>query len=95
MPIRKASDRALMLQIPNPEFEGQTKTRLGNPEVRKLVDTNVAAVGLAHVGTKSFQPLHRMGHGACLGTCGQRWLSLPCPSAVRAPPSSCDELATV
>ena len=32
------------LQIPNPEFEGQTKTRLGNPEVRKLVDNMVSAV---------------------------------------------------
>ena len=38
-----------MLQIPNPEFEGQTKTRLGNPEVRKLVDTNVAAVSTSPV----------------------------------------------
>lgn len=25
-------------QVPNPEFEGQTKTRLGNPEVRKIVE---------------------------------------------------------
>ena len=27
----------------NPEFEGQTKTRLGNPEVRKVVDASTAA----------------------------------------------------
>lgn len=29
--------------MPNPEFEGQTKTRLGNPEVRKVVEGVVAA----------------------------------------------------
>ena len=33
-----------MAQVPNPEFEGQTKTRLGNPEVRKIVDGIVASV---------------------------------------------------
>ncbi|KAJ7558847.1 hypothetical protein O6H91_04G058500 [Diphasiastrum complanatum] len=27
--------------VPNPEFEGQTKTRLGNPEVRKIVEQAV------------------------------------------------------
>ncbi|KAI5064340.1 hypothetical protein GOP47_0021010 [Adiantum capillus-veneris] len=26
------------VKVPNPEFEGQTKTRLGNPEVRKMVE---------------------------------------------------------
>ena len=26
--------------MPDPEFEGQTKTRLGNPEVRKIVETS-------------------------------------------------------
>ena len=31
-------------QVPEPEFEGQTKTRLGNPEVRKIVDACVARV---------------------------------------------------
>jgi DNA gyrase subunit B len=29
------------VQVPNPEFEGQTKTRLGNPEVRRLVESVV------------------------------------------------------
>ncbi|KAH7373687.1 hypothetical protein KP509_17G068700 [Ceratopteris richardii] len=29
------------VKVPNPEFEGQTKTRLGNPEVRKLVEQTV------------------------------------------------------
>lgn len=32
------------VQVPEPEFEGQTKTRLGNPEVRKIVDACVAKV---------------------------------------------------
>jgi hypothetical protein len=31
-------------QVPSPEFEGQTKTRLGNPEVRRIVDTLVTRV---------------------------------------------------
>ena len=28
--------------MPEPEFEGQTKTRLGNPEVRQIVDVVVS-----------------------------------------------------
>ena len=35
---------ACLLQVPEPEFEGQTKTRLGNPEVRKIVENIVAQV---------------------------------------------------
>ncbi len=31
----------LLPQVPNPEFEGQTKTRLGNPEVRRILDAAV------------------------------------------------------
>lgn len=31
-------------QVPDPEFEGQTKTRLGNPEVRKVVEGIVSQV---------------------------------------------------
>jgi DNA gyrase subunit B len=27
------------IKVPEPEFEGQTKTRLGNPEIRQLVDS--------------------------------------------------------
>jgi DNA gyrase subunit B len=30
------------VKVPNPEFEGQTKTRLGNPEVRRIVDDIVS-----------------------------------------------------
>lgn len=32
------------MQVPEPEFEGQTKTRLGNPEVRKIVEGIVSQV---------------------------------------------------
>lgn len=35
------------LQVPDPEFEGQTKTRLGNPEVRKIVEGIVSQVSLS------------------------------------------------
>ena len=38
--------------MPDPEFEGQTKTRLGNPEVRKVVEGIVSQVG----GTQSRRP---------------------------------------
>jgi DNA gyrase subunit B len=30
------------VKVPEPEFEGQTKNRLGNPEVRGIVDAIVA-----------------------------------------------------
>ena len=69
------------LQIPNPEFEGQTKTRLGNPEVRKLVDNNVAAVCpelwlieiRAHGNTAAELPQPRASHALVPCPC-------PCPA---------------
>lgn len=36
--IREGLTCIISVKVPNPEFEGQTKTRLGNPEVRKVVD---------------------------------------------------------
>ncbi|GAB2267130.1 hypothetical protein Dimus_002115 [Dionaea muscipula] len=36
--VREGLTCIVSVKVPNPEFEGQTKTRLGNPEVRKLVD---------------------------------------------------------
>ena len=40
--VREGLGAIVAVRVPNPEFEGQTKTRLGNPEVRKLVDSVVA-----------------------------------------------------
>jgi len=40
--IREGLSGIVSVKVPNPEFEGQTKTRLGNPEVRKIVDSAVA-----------------------------------------------------
>jgi len=40
--VREGLSCIVAVKVPNPEFEGQTKTRLGNPEVRKAVDTVVA-----------------------------------------------------
>jgi len=40
---REGLKGVVSVKVPEPEFEGQTKTRLGNPEVRKLVDGAVSA----------------------------------------------------
>ena len=34
----------ISVKVPEPEFEGQTKTRLGNPEVRKILDSVLTKV---------------------------------------------------
>ncbi|KDO44919.1 hypothetical protein CISIN_1g005028mg [Citrus sinensis] len=39
--VREGLTCIISVRVPNPEFEGQTKTRLGNPEVRKVVDQSV------------------------------------------------------
>ncbi|OMO72902.1 DNA topoisomerase, type IIA, subunit B, partial [Corchorus capsularis] len=39
--VREGMTCIISVKVPNPEFEGQTKTRLGNPEVRKVVDQSV------------------------------------------------------
>ncbi|KAK8963545.1 hypothetical protein KSP40_PGU002585 [Platanthera guangdongensis] len=36
--VREGLTCIISVKVPNPEFEGQTKTRLGNPEVRKVVE---------------------------------------------------------
>lgn len=39
--VREGLTCVISVKVPNPEFEGQTKTRLGNPEVRRVVDQAV------------------------------------------------------
>ncbi|CAL5420615.1 unnamed protein product [Camellia sinensis] len=39
--VREGLTCVISVKVANPEFEGQTKTRLGNPEVRKVVDQSV------------------------------------------------------
>lgn len=42
--IREGLSAIISVKVPEPEFEGQTKTRLGNPEVRKILDSVIAKV---------------------------------------------------
>ncbi|MCS7207605.1 MAG: DNA topoisomerase (ATP-hydrolyzing) subunit B [Dehalococcoidia bacterium] len=39
--VREGLTAVLAVRLPNPQFEGQTKTKLGNPEVKGIVDSVV------------------------------------------------------
>lgn len=39
--IREGLTAVVSVKVPEPEFEGQTKNRLGNPEARGIVDSIV------------------------------------------------------
>ena len=69
--IREGLAAVLAVRVPSPEFEGQTKTRLGNPEVRKLVDGVVAAVR-ARPASHSLLALASKSNSTCL------WSSILC-----------------
>ncbi|NPV92473.1 MAG: DNA topoisomerase (ATP-hydrolyzing) subunit B [Firmicutes bacterium] len=40
--VREGLTAIISIKVPEPQFEGQTKTKLGNTEVRGIVDTTVA-----------------------------------------------------
>jgi len=45
--VREGCTAVISVKIPEPQFEGQTKTKLGNSEMRGIVESTVAE----HVGT--------------------------------------------
>eukprot|EP00741_Cyanophora_paradoxa_P004302 tig00000792_g4176.t1 len=51
--VREGLTAIVSVQVPNPEFQGQTKARLGNTEVRPIVD---ALVGEAFAEFLEFNP---------------------------------------
>lgn len=40
--IREGQTAVILVKLPDPQFEGQTKNKLGNPEMRKYVDSVVS-----------------------------------------------------
>ena len=42
--VREGLTAVISVKVPDPEFEGQTKTKLGNPEVRGIVEGSVSEV---------------------------------------------------
>jgi DNA gyrase subunit B len=42
--VREGMTGVISVKVPNPEFEGQTKTKLGNTEVRGIVDSIVGEI---------------------------------------------------
>ncbi|MEW5312426.1 MAG: hypothetical protein WDW38_004063 [Sanguina aurantia] len=49
--IREGLGAVVSVKVPNPEFEGQTKTRLGNPEVKRVVEAAVLQHLTEHLET--------------------------------------------
>jgi DNA gyrase subunit B len=52
--IREGLTAVISVKVPDPEFEGQTKTKLGNPEVRGVVESLVGEVLTEYF---EFQPM--------------------------------------
>lgn len=60
MCLRQGLTAVISVKVPEPEFEGQTKNRLGNPEVRGIVD---AVVNEELVKVFEWHPKVRMTDG--------------------------------
>jgi DNA gyrase subunit B len=51
--VREGLTGVISVKVPDPEFEGQTKTKLGNTEVRGIVDSLVGEVLTEYLGVPS------------------------------------------
>ena len=52
--VREGLTAILSVKLHDPQFEGQTKTKLGNTEIRSAVDTAVSYTHLLFISTKIY-----------------------------------------
>ena len=51
--IREGLTAVILVKLPDPQFEGQTKNKLGNPEMRRYVDQVMSEYFRVLFGRKS------------------------------------------
>src|SRR5579864_1252350 len=92
--VREGLTAALSVKLPEPQFEGQTKTKLGNPEVKGIVESIVGESLGEYLETHPSMPsgswrrpcrrrgrARRRGKRAILSAARTRSTSAPCPAS--------------